>query len=526
MGGRGSRRTSVLAALVAAGCLLGSAASCGGGDAGRSAEQAQTQPSSADATSGATSEGNGTPAEEPSASPPSEERDLDGRSAEQEQTQPSDADATSGATSEGNGTPAAEPEPETGTSRPLVQLMLEGSSVRADVDVPPELEMISPNAPSATDEPPPDPYGVRGPLADSTPAEGVASALANQFWPGFPTLVDPRLIKSGGPPPDGIRPIDSPTFEQAADVDYLGEAEAVLSLEINGDARAYPLQIMTVHELVNDRVGGIPVTVSYCPLCNSGVAYDRRAGERVLDFGTSGRLYQSSLVMYDRQTQSLWTHFDGTAVVGELAGIRLHFYPVAVVAWSDWLAAYPEGRVLAPEAGRSGYGRNPYAGYEGSPGLLSSSFQSEPFDERLPPKERVIGIRSSSSGDAVAVLHECLRREGVITTDLDGRVLVVWNLPGANSAIDTDRVAEGRDVGSTGVFEAETEAGGPLTFTRTEEGFRDAKTGSDWNLFGVSVAGPLQGSRLAPLEFLDTFWFAWSTFEDSTRIVPPSEEEC
>ena len=403
--------------------------------------------------------------------------------------------------------------------------MLAGSGVLADVNVPPELEMIPPDAPAATDEPPPEPFDVRGPLEDSTSAEDVPSALADQFWPGFPTLVDPGLIKSGGPPPDGIRPVDAPTFNQAANVDYVEDAEAVLSLEINGDARAYPLRIMTLHELVNDRVGGIPVTVSYCPLCNSGVAYDRRVEERVLDFGTSGRLYQSSLVMYDRQTQSLWTHFDGTAVVGELAGIRLHFYPVAVVAWSDWLEAYPEGRVLAPVEGRN-YGRNPYAGYEESPGLLSPFFQSEPFDERLPPKERVIGIRSPSSGDAAAVRHECLRREGVISTDLDGRALVVWNLPGANSAIDTASVSEGRDVGSTGVFEAETEAHGLLTFTRTEEGFRDAETGSDWNLFGVAVGGPLLGNRLQPLEFLDTFWFAWGTFEDDTRIVPPPDEEC
>lgn len=518
MGARRRRRTSVLAALLAAGCLLGTAASCGGdaggaGGAESGAEESQTQPEES-ATS-------------PQGTPAAQAASGTGADPETESaTSPQEPPAAPPAAAPENpdGTPAEE-QSETGTSRPPVQLMLEGSGVRADVNVPPELEMIPPNEPAATDEPPPRPFGVRGPLEDSTSAEDVPSALADQFWPGFPTLVDPGLIRSGGPPPDGIRPVDSPTFNQAANVDYLEDAEAVLSLEINGDARAYPLRMMTVHELVNDRVGGIPVTVSYCPLCNSGVAYDRRVGERVLDFGTSGRLYQSSLVMYDRQTQSLWTHFDGTAVVGELAGIRLHFYPVAVVAWSDWLEAYPEGRVLAPVAGRN-YGRNPYAGYEESPGLLSTLFQSEPFDERLPPKDRVIGIRSPSSRDAAAVRHECLRREGVISADLDGRALVVWNLPGANSAIDTAMVSVGRDVGSTGVFEAETETHGLLTFTRTEEGFRDAETGSDWNLFGVSVGGPLQGNRLQPLEFLDTFWFAWSTFEENTRIVPPPDEEC
>jgi hypothetical protein len=104
-------------------------------------------------------------------------------------------------------------------------------------------------------------------------------------------LIDPAEILSGGPPPDGIPAIDSPTFERVADVDWLAEDEAVLAVEIDGDARAYPYQIMTWHEIVNDTVGGVPVAVTYCPLCNSGVGFDRRVGDKVLDFGTSGRLY-------------------------------------------------------------------------------------------------------------------------------------------------------------------------------------------------------------------------------------------
>ncbi len=493
------------AALLAAFCLIGGALSCGGGGGGAAAEtEAQT----------AAGTGNAEFGEEPRS--PGEDAPASG-----EPSSPEEPPGTSQETAGGG------QEAQTAAPLPPVQSMLLASGVLADPDVPPELETIPASAPSPTEEAPPAAMDVSEALEDSTPAEDVPSALANRFWPGFPTLLDPALIRSGGPPPDGIRPIDSPAFEAASSVGYLEDEEAVLALEINGDARAYPLRIMTRHELVNDRVGGIPVTVSYCPLCNSGVAYDRRVGYRVLDFGTSGSLYQSSLVMYDRQTQSLWTHFDGTAVVGELAGIRLHFYPVAVVAWKDWLEAYPGGRVLTPESGYGGgYGRNPYVGYENSPALLSESFQSEPFDERLPPKERVIGIRSSSSNDAVAVRHACLRLSGVIAAELDGAPLVVWNRPGARSAIDASEVASGRDVGSTGVFAAEMEPHGALTFTPTEDGFRDAETGSDWNLFGLSVAGTLQGSRLMPLEFLDTFWFAWATFEDDTRIVPSPETEC
>ena len=115
---------------------------------------------------------------------------------------------------------------------------------------------------------------------------------------------------------------------------------------------------MTWHELVNDTVGGVPVTISYCPLCNSSVAYDRNAAGRVLDFGTSGMLYQSSMVMYDRQTQSLWTHFDGLAVIGELIGTQLDFWPMAVVSWAAWRDAHPDGLILTRETGHHrNYGR-------------------------------------------------------------------------------------------------------------------------------------------------------------------------
>ncbi|MCY3662362.1 MAG: DUF3179 domain-containing (seleno)protein, partial [bacterium] len=148
-----------------------------------------------------------------------------------------------------------------------------------------------PEAPE-TDEPPPNAGGEvlpgRAPLADSSGREAVPSALADRFWPGFAALIPPDQIRSGGPPPDGIPALDEPVFAPTTEIDFLADSEAVLALEINGDARAYPLQIMTWHELVNDTVGGVPVTISYCPLCNSSVAYDRNAAGRVLDFGTSG----------------------------------------------------------------------------------------------------------------------------------------------------------------------------------------------------------------------------------------------
>jgi hypothetical protein len=173
-------------------------------------------------------------------------------------------------------------------------------------------------------------------------------------------------IISGGVPRDGIPPIDSPSFVsiEAAN-SWLADREPVIALEINGDARAYPLQIMTWHEIVNDSVGGIPVAVTFCPLCNSAIAFNRRIGEIVYDFGVSGKLRNSDLIMWDRQTESWWQQFTGEAIVGSLAGIRLDMLPAVIISWGDFRSAYPEGQVLSRETGFSRpYGRNPYAGYD------------------------------------------------------------------------------------------------------------------------------------------------------------------
>ena len=195
---------------------------------------------------------------------------------------------------------------------------------------------------------PPEPVIDFEPIA-STAREDVPSALRDRRHPDHPApLVDLSQIRSGGPPPDGIPPLEDPAFEPAGEVDWLPAAEPVLALEINGDARAYPLRIMTWHELVNGAVGGVPVTVSYCPLCNSAVAYDRRVGERILDFGTSGELFNSSLVMYDRQTESLWSHYTGTAVAGHLTGTELDLIPVQTVSFETFLSTYPPRPRIEP----------------------------------------------------------------------------------------------------------------------------------------------------------------------------------
>jgi len=194
----------------------------------------------------------------------------------------------------------------------------------------------------------------------SGPREDVPSALTDPDDPVFgEPLVDVDELISGGPPPDGIPSIDEPVGVLADSVDWLDGREPVIFVSVDGEARAYPVQIMTWHELVNDVVVDTPITVSYCPLCNSAITYDRRAGGRVLEFGTSGMLYQSAMVMYDRQTESLWSHFTGQAIAGHLVGTELDFIPSSMISWDQFRNDHEDGLVLSKQTGHSrDYGRN------------------------------------------------------------------------------------------------------------------------------------------------------------------------
>jgi len=354
---------------------------------------------------------------------------------------------------------------------------------------------------------------------DASPPAVTASGLdivAGESVDGAPEpLVDPSEIRSGGPPPDGIPSIDDPTFLSPSAVDFLAENEPVVAVEVDGDARAYPIQILMWHELVNDTIGGVPVTISYCPLCNSAVAYDRRLDDRVLEFGTSGRLWNSALVMYDRQTETLWSHFTAQGIVGELTGEELQTLPVATVPWGVWRSANPDGLVLSRDTGvERDYGRNPYLGYDdvdGTPFLFDGE-----VDGRYTAMTRIVGVEVE--GDAVAVPLASLREARVVEAEVGGiEVVVLWQA-GTASALDADDVAAGADVGATGVFVPVVD-GRRLDFGPADDGFVDAQTGSTWNILGEASAGPLAGTRLDAVAHVDTFWFAWGAFLPDTEIV-------
>jgi hypothetical protein len=334
--------------------------------------------------------------------------------------------------------------------------------------------------------------------------------------------IDLEAIISGGPPPDGIPPIDDPVYESIDEAgDWLDDASPVLVVDVADDVRAYPLAILTWHEIVNDVVGGLPLVVSYCPLCNSALVFDRTVpgpdGEEVLDFGTSGRLYRSNLVMYDRQHRNLWTQFEGEGVVGErFLGTQLTRLPAWLFGFGELRELHPEAQVLSRETGFvRDYGRNPYTGYD--------EVDNRPFlfrgdlDERLPPMTRLVGLGGE---EAVAVLLDTLEAQRVVTVELDGRdVVVVW-APGQASALDTSSIDAGRDVGQTAAFVAELDGASISLAPADEDGrFVDRATGSTFDLRGRGLDGPLAGEQLTAVPHDDTFWFVWVAFRPDTVVA-------
>ncbi|MCZ6788872.1 MAG: DUF3179 domain-containing protein [Chloroflexi bacterium] len=360
-------------------------------------------------------------------------------------------------------------------------------------------------------------------LPDPNFREGLSQArISTSGWTTDFSLhsVPYSEILSGGPSRDGIPPIDNPRFATFEDADgWLGGQEPVIAFELNGDARAYPLQILTWHEIVNDVVGEVPVTVTFCPLCNSAIVFDRRLDGVVYDFGTSGKLRNSDLIMWDRQTESWWQQFIGEAIVGKLTGKKLAFLPASIISWEDFKAANPEGKVLSRDTGFSrDYGRNPYSGYDQAdnpPFLFAGD-----LDGRLLPKERVVAV---TIGDADAAFpFSVLENERVVNYTVNGQELVVLFKPGTRSALDRSSIKDSRDVGATGVFDAHLD-GRKLTFHADGERFVDNETGSVWNILGQATQGPLTGSRLTPIVHANHFWFAWGAFKPDTKIYQANQ---
>jgi len=269
----------------------------------------------------------------------------------------------------------------------------------------------------------------------------------------------------------------------------------------------------------------VPVAVTFCPLCNSAITFDRRLDGEVYEFGTSGLLRNSDLVMYDRTTEGLWQQFTGEAIAGDLAGAQLTFLPSSIVSFADFREAHPEGVVLSRDTGFSRrYGQNPYVGYDniGSSPFL---FRGE-IDGRLAAVERVVTVSldpTAASGQAADVAYplSVLSEVGVINDSQGGRDLVIFHTSGTSSALGARTIAAAEDVGATGVFDPNLN-GQTLTFQRDGEAIVDAETGSTWDILGQAVDGPLAGEQLEPIVHGDHFWFSWAAFKPDTIIYSTS----
>ncbi len=381
-------------------------------------------------------------------------------------------------------------------------------------------------------------------------------------------------ILSGGPPPQGIPALGfrgltgvasaspEPRFvTQDRATAWLGDLEPVILMRIGGEARLYPLQVLTWHEIANDTLGGVPIAVTFCPLCNSALAFDRRvpvtpeqlaalrapghstvralatpadlatayarqtgrdAPAQAVDvtFGVSGLLYHSNLLMFDDATLTLWSQLTGEGGVGELAGEVLVRYPAQIVGFADARAAEPEALVLSRDTGFDrAYGRNPYVGYDeiGSPAFL---FQGD-ADGRLEPKARVITI---DGDEPVAYPFDHLAEARVVHDEVAGASVVLLWTAGTATALGGAVIANSADVGAVGVFRPEVD-GGRLTFAASAEGFVDAETGSLWDVTGRARSGPLAGQVLEAVAHDNTLWFAWAAFRPETDVRRPMGAE-
>ena len=419
----------------------------------------------------------------------------------------------------------------------------------------PLLALLAAACSSAASQPPSPTPTVETPIAVVSPTAVVAepdvdgeSELPDFMRYGWETdfskhTVPYDEIRPAGPIRDGIPPLDDPKFASASDPpDYLGDDEPVISLDINGERRAYPLAVMVKHEIVNDEVGGRHVTVTYCPLCNTGIAFDRTIDGRVLDFGTTGHLRNSNLIMWDRQTQTWWQQTTGEAIVGELSGALLTFIPVQIISWQAFRDAFPEGLVLTRDTGYDFvYESPPYGGYDV---LVSLDPESGLFGEHgVQPKDRVVSL--IVGGKSIAYPFSLLEERPVINDTFEGRDIVVFFVGGTISpfpeqvdetlsagltalAMGVEVPERGelsfRTVGSTAVF-SPTVDGRKLTFEERAGQIVDRETGSSWDILGRAVAGPMKGKTLEPVVHGNDFWFSWVAFHPDTEVRTAADFE-
>ncbi|MBI4451023.1 DUF3179 domain-containing protein [Candidatus Woesearchaeota archaeon] len=312
---------------------------------------------------------------------------------------------------------------------------------------------------------------------------------------GVKDMVNPDDIVSVLPR-DAIPALTRPKFTTAGEAAWLQDTDTIIGVFYKGEARAYPLRIFNWHEIVNDVIRGDPLLISYCPLCDTSIGFHRDLPDgSALEFGVSGKLYNSQLVMYDRKTESLWTQTRGQAVVGPLSGTMLKPVLVETMPWKEWKQLHPETTVLSRETGYSrDYDRDPYAGYPDTPDTLFPVLHK---DSRLPQKERVYGIHID--GIAKAYPLKKVLEQRVINDAVGNDAVAVFGNP------DTQQVRFFNRAGTQ-------------TFAWKENKIIDEQTNSEWSMTGLAIAGSLKGTQLTEIVPERHFWFSWAAFNQETEL--------
>lgn len=322
-------------------------------------------------------------------------------------------------------------------------------------------------------------------------------------------------------PRDGFEVFNNPDFilkEEA--YNYYFRFEPVIAVEIDGEARAYPLNVLTFHEIANDEIKGVPISVTYCPLCNAGIVYDRRfkLGNKayIFDFAVSGMLRKSDMVMWDKQTETWWQQLTGEGLVGELSGEQLDFFPSMIISVEEFFESHPDGKIMLSHLKDyygSRYGSNPYNNYD-SIGNQGSKFFDGDIDDRLPAMERIVDIENG--GEYKIYPFKEIRKKKVINDDFKGKKIVIFYAGKTVSVLDEKDIEDSQHVGTVTVFSSVVDRK-QLTFDHKKGMYID-NTGSKWDITGKCVEGSNKGKQLVTEVHSNHFAFAWLAFHPESEI--------
>ena len=325
-------------------------------------------------------------------------------------------------------------------------------------------------------------------------------------------------------PKGSFKSLDYPTFVGKSEgLQQFFAKEPVIVIEIGGLAKAYPLNILTIHEIANDTLSGVPILVTYCPLCNSGIVFNRvlkyQGKKRILEFEPSGMLRNSDMVMLDRTTETLWQQLTGTAIVGTYDSAQLDILPSLIISVSEFFTRYPNGKILSKKTGfaqaEKMYGHNPYTNYDTKTTPLQQFFNSDKVDKRLPAMERIVDIEYR--GDYKIYPYKSVAKKGVINDTFNTKKVVLFYKPGTVSILDKNDITNSKEVGTVTVFNAVIN-NKALVFKAKKGAFIDDETHSKWDITGYCYEGPFKGKQLQIEPHGNHFAFAWLAFHPESEI--------